>query len=137
MTFKRYWIAKETPTGFSETFLDNVRSAIELSGVSICDGAGTDEPIITSKMIHINGDQSRGEDRDSFALRSDLTWTPEEGEPQFCATDKQPYDVVVKAILRLAKRYGYIENWLEETEHHMEDEANALFSNALNHSRRT
>lgn len=61
--------------------------------VSICSRDGTGEPLISDKLILLNGDASKEEDFESFELGPD-EW--------FCKTARYPYDEVVTAILSAA-----------------------------------
>lgn len=67
------------------------RSIIAASDVSICGWDGTGEPEITDSVISLNGDESLGEDLETFSLGSPVAWS--------CKTQYRPYDEVVTAIL--------------------------------------
>lgn len=69
------------------------KEIIRISGVKICGADGYGEPYITDMVIALNGDAEKQEDFESFVAGTD-EW--------FCKTDREPYDVVVTAILTAA-----------------------------------
>lgn len=105
MGFTRYWTAKKVDE-FSDEFLQKVKNVIkkaEPMGVFVKDGLGGEgDPIIEKDYISLNGDRLSNEDYESFIL------SPQKNDWDFCKTGRQPYDIVVEAILKLAEKYGYV-----------------------------
>jgi hypothetical protein len=63
-------------------------------------GNGKGRPIVDNLAILFNGDASKGEDNEPFALsRMGMGF-------QFCKTERKPYDRYVKAVLVLANFYA-------------------------------
>lgn len=106
MGYTHYWTAnKKVSTKAWDKFTSIVRKSINLSGVTIRDGMGHGEPIITKKEVFLNGDEKDGLAHETFAIVKDS------GDWDFCKTDRKPYDVVVVAALMEAKRLGIISEW--------------------------
>lgn len=74
-------------------------------------GLGEGDPIIDMNRIWLNGDGSRGLDHETYSLISG-----EAPEFDFCKTAQKPYDLVVNALLRIAKEYGCVENVSDDGE---------------------
>lgn len=96
MGYTHYWRMKRA---FSEEewkkFTDGVNKILAKTKVSICGGMGTGEPIISEEYVSLNGDESKGEDYESFVV------TKEPQDFEFCKTARRPYDEVVCACLLL------------------------------------
>lgn len=120
MGYTNYYTMKKGITSFSDDFMLTCKTIILKSGVAI--GDGLDEggkPEISCKRICLNG---VGKDScETFCIDVD--------EPgwNFCKTRKNPYDVVVKAILILAAANGYLVDW-----HFDGDTSEPEFINAVN-----
>lgn len=64
--------------------------------ISICGPEGNGSPEITTDDIALNGDETKGEDHESFILRRKAeSFT-------FCKTGRKPYDAVVVSVLAAA-----------------------------------
>lgn len=94
-------------TEFPQEFLDGVDALIDASnkaGVTIRNGFGEGEPIVTPTKILLNGDASKQEDYETLAFV-----IGEMGNGfNFCKTARMPYDGFVEAVLRLARHQGLI-----------------------------
>ncbi len=104
MGYTHYWEFDGDGETFARTALDAqtiVKHAADL-GISICGPFGTGEPEFTEGHFSLNGDESMGEDYETFAIGATGT------DFSFCKTrGDKPYDAVVTAILiRLAMHGG-------------------------------
>ena len=113
MGYTNYWSPKElTREEIPEAFWSDcaaVINAVLRKGIRLGDGVGkkeykSGEELIGASQsartpcIVFNGLEELGEDYETFALYFDGDWS-------FCKTAHEPYDVAVKCILMLAKKY--------------------------------
>lgn len=90
---------------FPRAFIDDVTKIIKNSPCHLVGWNETDieaTPDVTETRIALNGLLSNG--HESFVLVPSGEWA-------FCKTCEKPYDVVVKAILILAQKYGVVSEW--------------------------
>lgn len=102
MGYTRYW--KRTSKQMNEEFLkfcNEVFKTCKKLGITIRDGWGENEPIVTIDCIAFNGDASKNLDHESFVLNNEVGFN-------FCKTARKPYDYAVRTILREAFVRGYI-----------------------------
>lgn len=126
MGYTRYW--KTNGKKFTKEFVNLNRLVVYIAkqkyGIVIRGGLGEDKPIINMERIWLNGDKSKGLDHETYHLMSE-----ENLAFNFCKTARKPYDLVVNALLRIAKEYGYVENVSDDGEN-LNDEAEKLVAEA-------
>jgi hypothetical protein len=108
MGYTNYWTPdtdKPVPSDNRKFMMAFTKEAIRLSELKICGGDGFGEPSITEENIYFNGDASKGEDHETFALEMRY------GVWEFCKTNRKPYDALVKACLIMAKRLDILSVW--------------------------
>lgn len=119
---------------FPRAFIDDVTKIIKHSPCHLVGWNETDieaTPDVTETRIALNGLLNNG--HESFVLAPDGEWA-------FCKTCEKPYDVVVKAILILAQKYGVVSEWHydkadnEPFDIHYTD-AEQLLTDVLEHNR--
>lgn len=91
MGYTHYWRGWVT---LSDTFVADVRTIIEHSGVTICGWDGEGVPEITNEEIRLNGSVIDDNDHETFLLVDGVNHSS-----SFCKTAHKPYDVVVATIL--------------------------------------
>ena len=67
------------------------------NAVQLCGPMGNGVPEVTKGCIALNGDETKGEDHESFVLNREAE------EFAFCKTARKPYDPVVVSILCAAR----------------------------------
>ena len=80
------------------------------AAIAVCGPMGTGQPEFTDDRIALNGDESKTEDYETFALER-APKPPEWATPKdlkdgifaFCKTEYRPYDAVVVSILHVAR----------------------------------
>jgi hypothetical protein len=114
--------------------LKDAKRIIKMSGVGIVgpEGKSNTKPIIKPAYIALNGTEEGQGDYEAFVFEAKDTGF------NFCKTVKLPYDVVVKAILILAKRRGYLKRWRFNGDRSEEEYINAvkLYNKAMAQTRR-
>lgn len=123
MGYTNYWIRTEKP--ITQDFVNAVKSIISIAdkiGISIRDGYGENQPIVTLDEVNFNGNAEKGLDHENFLL----TNTESEKGFNFCKTAEKPYDWVVKKVLAAAKEEGLVENVSDDGEVEMETDATYL-----------
>lgn len=119
---------------FDTDFLQDVKRIIKMSGVGIVgpEGKPNTKPIIKTSYIALNGTEEQQGDYEAFVFE------PKDTEFNSCKSIKLPYDVVVKAILILAKRRGYLKRWRFDGDRSEEEYINAvkLYNKAMAQTRR-
>lgn len=108
MGYTNYW-TKSNKKKFTPGILGLVHKVIstyeQQSGEKLVKGFfhKDEAPTVTTTLIHFNvNKEDTGED---FYI--DL----KDGDSEFCKTDREPYDAVVKAVLMLLQSAGYLTKW--------------------------
>ena len=105
MGYTRYWDRTEKP--ITQEFVDAVNNIIADSkkkGITIRNGLGEGEPIVTLNGILFNGDGEHELDHETCAFTND-----EKGFG-FCKTARKPYDYTVREVLKVAEQMGIVTN---------------------------
>ena len=103
MGYTHYWEFDGDGETFGRTALDAQRIVEHAAtiGISIKGPMGAGEPEFTEGKIALNGDESKGEDYETFAITAEGTGF------DFCKTrGDMPYDAVVTAILIRFAQHG-------------------------------
>ena len=104
MGYTRYW--KRTNENITEDFVNEVKEILEeckAHGITIKDGWGEYDPIVTTDLISINGTDENDLGHESFILEN-------VAKRDFCKTARKPYDYAVREILKVAETYGLVTN---------------------------
>ncbi len=121
MGYTNYWAPKTIKENdVPEHFWKDVTKALDgvlSTGVRIGDWEGKNERKSGSEIVNatllidgenpsfvFNGLEELQEDHESFVLCFDGTWN-------FCKTARKPYDLAVKCVLILAKKYDLLVQW--------------------------
>lgn len=101
MGYTHYWTPKPLAAEEMNKAATAIKAIIGVSDVEVCGPDGYGKPCLTAENISFNGAGSFDEDYETF-------FVDDSGAPQFCKTDRQPYDVVVTAVLTyLAAEHGF------------------------------
>lgn len=103
MGYTRYWERTNKP--ITETFVKKVKEIIKDSndkGITIRNGFGEDEPIVTLEKVSFNGDGSRNLSHESCYFDN------QELGFNFCKTARKPYDYTVREVLKVAEQEGLV-----------------------------
>lgn len=123
MGYSRYYETNKVGK-YSSDFVEDVKKIVALArerhGVVIKSWNGENEPVITDELISLNGDAKNNEDCETFIM--DAT----RGKQEFCKTRGKPYDMVVKAILTIARSYGYVKNISSDGPNDTDKQANKI-----------
>jgi hypothetical protein len=99
MGYTRYWTRTDKP--ITQSFVDTVNKIIEdcrSKGITIRNGYGEDEPIVTLNLISINGTHENDLSHETFFMSNDGDgWN-------FCKTARKPYDYAVREIIKAAEK---------------------------------
>ena len=125
MGYTRYW--KRTDEEIDQGVVDMAKDIIDMAekdyGIKVGDAMGNGEPIIDAEHIVFNGDATKQEDYETFYVG------PETGF-EFCKTARQPYDIVVNAMLKMLKEQGIVKDVSSDGDN-CEHEAKELLDRAL------
>ena len=105
MGYTRYW--ERTDKAITDDFVAEVNEIIEectAHGITIRDGFGEGEPVVSLEKIWINGTDENDLGHETFYLGN------EPKEFDFCKTACKPYDYAVREILKVAELYGLVVN---------------------------
>lgn len=103
MGYTRYW--KRTTKPITQDFVDEVNRIIADSrskGITICNGLGEGEPVVTLTMISFNGNGEHDLDHETCYFDNKETGFA------FCKTARKPYDYTVRNVLKAAEKLGII-----------------------------
>lgn len=85
--------------------VEDIKKIIAAGGVTIKNGMGEGEPVLTDEEVLFNGDADQGHDHETLALERFVS--SRDGRDgmafEFCKTARKPYDKVVTASLIAAK----------------------------------
>lgn len=105
MGYTRYWDRTEKP--ITRQFVEEVKKVFDeckAKGITLKDGWGENEPIVTDELIDFNGDASQELDCENFLM------TNEDRGFNFCKTREYPYDYAVEEILKIAEEMKLVKN---------------------------
>lgn len=103
MGYTRYW--KRTNKPITQDFVDEVNRIIADSrskGITICNGLGEGEPVVTLTKISFNGNGEHELDHETCYFDNEETGFA------FCKTARKPYDYTVRNVLKAAEKLGII-----------------------------
>lgn len=127
MGYTRYW--ENTDTKYDDTTIDVVKAIITIAekdyNIIIKGPDGTGDPVINHKSIGLNGDRSHNLDCESFIIPNGTDFGFD-----FCKTARQPYDIVVNAVIQLMKKKNVITKCSSDGDN-QEKEATNLLSKAI------
>ena len=109
MGYTRYWHRTEKP--ITQEFVDAVNNIIAESrkkGITIRNGLGEGEPIVTLDKVLFNGDGEHELDHETCGF------TNTEPGFNFCKTARKPYDYTVREVLKVAEKMGIITDVTED-----------------------
>jgi hypothetical protein len=86
-----------------DALVEFTRMAISVSAVEIHGSDGYGDPDLTKDLIRFNG-KSPELYHETFLMSRN----PRDDVPDFCKTNRKPYDVVVVAVLMEAERLGFL-----------------------------
>ena len=128
MGYTRYYTEIEVDA-FKEEFVEKVKTIVEKAketyGVVIRNWEGIGDPEISTTKISLNGDGSKHQDCETFILR------PKKSGFECCKTRQEPYDMVVSAILKLARVYGYVKQVSSDGDSMYDEESKKLLRKVL------
>lgn len=114
MGYTHYWCRKEDLSDGWEEFINDVKKVYEnflKVELKIAGGFGVGEPVFDENMVWFNGEGELAEQ--TFYLPRIILENGKKGYLvlekvfcfTFCNTDRKPYDILVTAVLILAKRH--------------------------------
>ena len=118
MGFTRYW--NRTKKKITKDFVVKVCEVIadcDKNGITIRNGWGKGNPVITLDCISLNGNAEHDLDHETFFIGSGVGFN-------FCKTVGKPYDYAVREILKYAEENGFVTDVEED------DENNEIISDA-------
>lgn len=119
MGYTRYWHRTEKP--ITQEFVDAVNNIIAESrkkGITIRNGLGKGEPIVTLDKVVFNGNGDCDLDHETCAF------TNTEKGFDFCKTARKPYDYTGREVLKVAEQMSIVTNVSSdgENEHIISDQ---------------
>lgn len=109
MGYTVYW-SQSGQRKFSKEYVDDVKRLCKCATentapikLTLGDGCGENEPIITEELIALNGKGKQGYEGCVIDCRG-------ASEFEFTKTARQDYDYFIKALLLLTAKYGYVYN---------------------------
>ena len=126
MGYTRYW--NRTEKKITKEFVKDCKTIVKIAEsdykiklTRYGQGDEDDFPLITEEKVMINGDKNHS----CESLVIDNT-----NDSDFCKTRECPYDIVVNAVLQLAKKHGLIKD-VDSDGPNEEDKAKELLRKAL------
>ena len=108
MGFTRYWTRtnKKITKSFCTT-ANQIVQECKKKGITLANGLGEEEPIISMTGIWINGNGNKDEylTHETFGIDNVKL-----GQFDFCKTARKPYDYAVRLLLDAAKKEGLVTN---------------------------
>lgn len=127
MGYTRYW--EGTSTKYDDATMDIIKEIVNIAksdyGIIIRGPDGTGDPVISKEYIGLNGDLSNNLEYESFVVPNGTDFGF-----NFCKTARQPYDIVVNAIMQLLKKKKVIIKCSSDGENE-EKQAKALLKKAI------
>jgi isocitrate lyase len=110
MGYNHSWVRNGTIEAESFTKItETTKKIIEASGINICNWAGSGQPEINDELISFNGERLKGTAGETFLFERIVSENPAiipTVDGRFntrCKTNKNPYDLVVTAVLTTIK----------------------------------
>lgn len=113
MGYTRYWERTKKP--ITERFIEKVNNILEdcrIKGITIRNGIGEDDPIVSMNRVVFNGNADRNLDYETFYI----TNSHDNIGFGFCKTARKPYDYAVRKVLKVAEEEGLVVNVSDDGE---------------------
>ena len=111
MGYTRYWERTEKKIDADLIcYVMDVIADCDKKGITIRNGGGTGNPIVTLDGIYINGNKDGDLCHETFYLED------KPSKFEFCKTARKPYDYAVRKILKYAEENGFVTNVRDDGE---------------------